>query len=100
LAGLYDKPAVVFDNMAYTNAINNTYFDATNPQRVDPYGVTIINQNHMPILEQFYGNAVPIFPDLGGISGWQLSGQVLGAIGTGVVVGDGVNLGYGASAFN
>jgi hypothetical protein len=57
LAGLYGKQAVVFDNMAYSSAIANTYWDATHPTypgTIDGNtGLPVVNESHAGVLSTF-----------------------------------------------
>jgi hypothetical protein len=101
LAGLYGKQAVVFDNMAYSSAIANTYWDATHPTypgTIDGItGLPVVNESHAGVLSTFYGGGGALSPNTSGISGYQLSGQILQTIGqsTGAVVGSEVDWGVG-----
>jgi hypothetical protein len=102
LAGLYGKTAVVFDNMAYSSAIANTYWDATHPTYPDTIdgmtGLPFVNESHAGVLSTFYAGGGTLAPNTSGISGYQLSGQILQTLGqsTGAVVGQGINWGEGA----
>jgi Ca2+-binding RTX toxin-like protein len=99
MAGLYGKQAVVFDNMAYSGAINQTYFDATHPTIQTPHG-PIENTSYQSVLDSFYGTAAPIAPNAGSVSGYQENGQILQLLGqsTGTVVG--ANVDWGTYSFN
>jgi Ca2+-binding RTX toxin-like protein len=102
MAGLYGKDAVVFDNMAYSGAINDVYSNAIRPYNMDLQTGLVIpgeeNPFHQRALDDFYPNTTPNVPNTSGISGYQLSGQILQTLGqsTGAVIGQGVNWGEGA----
>jgi hypothetical protein len=99
MGGLYGKQAVVFDNMAYSGAINQTYFDATHPTIQTPHG-PIENTSYQFVLDSFYGPAVSIAPNAGSVTGFQENGQILQLLGqsTGTVVG--ANVDWGTYSFN
>jgi hypothetical protein len=99
MAGLYGQEAVVFDNMAYTAAINKTYHDATTPTYLVTAGEEQhleINPDYQPILNTFYNGQAPLPTTTSHISGFQESGQVLSLQSTGPVVGAGIDWGFGA----
>lgn len=98
MAGLYGKDAVVFDNMAYSGAINDVYGNATRPYNIDLNTGLVIpgeeNPFHQRALDDFYPNAQPQTPNTSGISGWQLQGQILqGSQSTGTAVGGSIDWG-------
>jgi Lipase (class 3) len=92
LASLYHKQAVIFDNMAYQNAAQIIYDNATTPvQYVN--GIAIPNDDYQRALDLFYGTANPLAPNISHITGYQEAGQILEFQSTGTVVGAGVNWG-------
>jgi hypothetical protein len=102
MASLYGKSAIVYDNMAYAAAANTTYMNATSPTLTTtaPGGIEVTNANpaYQAALDTFYGGAVPQSVDSSGVTGWQLSGQIIQPGSTGTVVGSDYNWGVGPSS--